>query len=125
MTDQITRLLDQIDRLDKDVTPGPWAVDKDNPRGIHDPLVVYPEDDGGVIAYVQPDHDDAEFIALARTFAPAAAKALRAVLELHTPQWSVDLPPGGYICAACNIPVESEPCPTIQAIHDAIGDPDA
>lgn len=77
----LQNLLDQIDRLDKDVTPGPWAVDKDNPRGIHDPLVVYPEDDGGVIAYVQPDHDDAEFIALARTALPQLAKALRAVLE--------------------------------------------
>lgn len=26
-------------------------------------------------------------------------------------RWSDDIPPGGYVCATCGEPVESEPCP--------------
>lgn len=24
--------------------------------------------------------------------------------------WTDDIPPGGYVCGACGMPVESEPC---------------
>lgn len=25
--------------------------------------------------------------------------------------WSDEVPPGGYVCATCGMPAESEPCP--------------
>lgn len=92
MTD-LKNLLDQIDRLDQQATKGPWHKDGDEILGAP-----YKE-----CGYLKAPHvgetygteRDAEFIALARTFAPAAAKALRAVMELHKPEtrWSYEPSP--------------------------------
>ncbi len=40
--------------------------------------------------------------------------------------WDDGLPPGGYVCAACGQPTESEPCEEHQPIAwaDMMGDPD-
>lgn len=52
-------------------TDGPWAVDGPAQCGPGDTLTVYPAEDGGALAYVQPSWDDAEFIAHAREDIPA------------------------------------------------------
>lgn len=82
MTDQIARLLDQIDRLDQETTPGPWISKGITPdHGLMDGIEVYQEGEKGAIAYVQPAQDDAEFIALARTALPTLSRAVREVLK--------------------------------------------
>ena len=52
-------------------TEGPWSVDGPAQCGPGDTLTVYPVEDGGTLAYVQPSWDDAEFIAHAREDIPA------------------------------------------------------
>ena len=77
MTDQITRLLDQIDRLELEIYPGPWVA---NDLGIGYEITTQqkmPINSGIKDTFPR---SDAEFIALARTALPAMSKALRAVL---------------------------------------------
>lgn len=95
MPDQITRLLDQIDRLDQQATTGPWLSHYGgNP---HDEwLSVEPKTGSRTICTVTDDHQqNAELIALARTAMPALAQTVRAVLELHRPEtrWSYEPEP--------------------------------
>lgn len=72
-------------------TPGPW--EHEPPPGPGEdpmrPICVYPKEDGGTLAYVQPLEADAEFIAAARTDVPwlldqveSRDKALDAALRL-------------------------------------------
>lgn len=51
----------------------------------------------------------------------AILDALQAVIELHEPEWVPDGIFGGSCCKACGVPVEDEPCDTIQAITTALG----
>ena len=82
MPDQITRLLDEIERLDKRATPGPWASQGITPdHGLFEGIVVHQEGEPGAIAEVQPVRSDAELVALSRTALPALAQAVRAVLK--------------------------------------------
>lgn len=39
-----------------------------------------------------------------------AAIATGAEIALRVEVWDSSVPPGGYVCAVCRIPVESEPC---------------
>ena len=140
MTD-LQNLLDQIDRLDQEATKGPWES-----LGPNIESADYTQDDvvstdvdcstycyGGIGRGIQ-NAKDAEFIALARTFTPAAAKALRAVMELHMPfDWSFSAGDQVYTITSCKecarLGADEEdaiyPCPTVQAITDALGDDDA
>ena len=82
MPDQITRLLDEIEQLDKDATPGPWISEGITPdHGLFDGIVIYREGEPGAIAEVQPIRSDAELVALSRTALPDLAQAVRAVLK--------------------------------------------
>ena|SRR5699024_1790863 len=89
---KLTDLLDQIERLDKEATKGPWdhtvewaEIGSGSDSVIHG--YGYAHCDGcdeeieGVDARVALSPDDAEFIALARTALPQLAKALRGVLD--------------------------------------------
>lgn len=58
-------------------TEGPWSVDGPSQCGPGDTLTVYPVEDGGALAYVQPSWDDAELIA----HAPTDLAALLAELD--------------------------------------------
>ena len=73
MTDQITRLLDDIDRLDKRATPGPWRLQ----HVMGGDFLVHGDED---IAEAWGE-GNAEFISLSRTALPALSRAVRAVLE--------------------------------------------
>lgn len=71
-TDPMTQeQLDTIRRRTEKATEGPWGVEGPAQCGPSDTLVVYPVEDGGTLAYVQPSWDDAGFIAHARTDVPA------------------------------------------------------
>ena len=73
MTDQITRLLDEIERLDKSVHPGPWR----RQHVMGGDFLVHGDED---IAEAWGE-GNAEFISLSRTALPALAQAVRAVLK--------------------------------------------
>ena len=78
--------LDEIQARADGATDGPWGVDGAAHPGPDDSLVVYPLEDGGAVAYVQPLYADAVFIAHARADVPRLVAALRAVLDLHKPR---------------------------------------
>ena len=66
-------------------TEGPWfAVGPSNPGPWND-IAIVPLGEVGAVAYVQPDLDDAAFIAHTRTDLPALTAAVRDVLALHEP----------------------------------------
>ncbi len=69
--------------------------------------------------------NDAEFIAHARQDIPALLAAVEAVLELHKPEATGY---GDWVCGACisagshDWESTAYPCPTVQAIHQALGE---
>lgn len=129
-TDRLAQIAARADAT----TDGPWGVDGAAHPGPDDSLVVYPLEDGGAVAYVQPLHADAEFIAHARADVPALVAALRAVLDLHKrgprcrccggtrddgtriERWTcTECPPGSphYL---------HWPCATVRAVEAALGE---
>lgn len=77
--------LEAIKARAEKATPGPWDVEGPNWPGPDDSLEVFPKELGGVLAYVQPVWDDAEFIAHARADIPvliAEVRRLRARLAI-------------------------------------------
>ncbi|NWN89204.1 MAG: hypothetical protein HLX51_11805 [Micrococcaceae bacterium] len=132
----LQNLLDDIDRLDQQATKGPWES-----LGPNIESADYTKDDvvstdvdcstycyGGIGRGIQGPKN-AEFIALARTALPQLAEALRAALEWHQPfQWSFGYGPVTSCkgCADQGLRQEETtyPCPTVQAIHNALGGDD-
>ena len=112
------------------VTEGPW--EHEPPPGPGEdpmrPICVYPKEDGGTLAYVQPLEADAAFIAASRTTVPALADALEKVLELHPRVVIVPADPefgqmeDDAICGACIVDHEAAdwPCPNVRAITAAL-----
>lgn len=132
MTDPRAWLAEVQERASK-ATAGPWTPMEfdDDPHDWGVAILGGGEMgtmDAHLTAYTMTMNDveqteaDAEFIAHARTEHPAMAAALTAVLDLHKPTpgyW------GEEICAECSDDdsrVEySHPCPTVQAVADALG----
>jgi len=78
MPDQLTHLLDQIDRLDQEATKAPWTSDGDALLGA-----TY-KDHNATLAPFLGDimrSSDAEFIALARTALPTLGAVIRRLRE--------------------------------------------
>lgn len=96
MPDQIRKLLDDVQRLDEQATPGPWTWG-DNRDGLGNKLhpTAFPGKYNPIADFEYTNDEDAEFIALSRTALPKLAEALRAVLELHKPEtrWSYESVP--------------------------------
>ncbi|MGN0097206.1 MAG: hypothetical protein ACI38U_14225 [Corynebacterium sp.] len=72
---------EEAQALEPGTTPGPWAHDE-VPGPGEDPTratEVYPQDESGVIAYVQPNAADVALI--------AAAPDMRATIAAQTWQW--------------------------------------
>lgn len=84
MSDHITELLDDIDRLDADAEAGPWdlepAVETQNGWSLG---TVRSNTTGESVA-ADIYNSDGALIALSRTALPALSRAVRAVLELPT-----------------------------------------
>lgn len=86
MPDNLTQLLDQIDRLDQEASDGPWATDSNE----YEVGVIYGAEHemNGYIKrpiltnFVEEEVANAEFIALARTALPKLAEAVYHVLDL-------------------------------------------
>lgn len=76
--------LDAIQAREAKATAGPWAIDGPAQCGPGDTLAVYPVEDGGTLAYVQPSWDDAEFIAHAREDMPALLAEVERLRALTT-----------------------------------------
>ena len=119
-------------------TEGPWAVDGPAQAGPDDSLVVYPKNDAGAIAYVQPAWDDADSIVDAHNNLLTLLAAVENVLELHKPverrKWWARRWEKKTVCEECTSMVnklaeweheETEveyPCPTVRAIEGAINE---
>lgn len=129
MTDPIIDRLDQIKgRADK-ATEGPWgwsAAAHGNPAG--GPTHHAVKASGGVVA--ETDYDihgalDAEFIAHARTDVQRMEAALRAVLDEHRRAEQYQRLAGSPRASEwehyCPADQKTCPCPTYQAIADALG----
>lgn len=121
MTD-IQDWLDEGKALADKTIPGPWVsewVDDDNWYEIHgQPFdgMVCPQ-----VATIEGGGEtEAAFIADARTRLPQALDALQAVLDLHKRIW-LD---GREYCTHCVDWGGEYPCPTVLAIHDALGEND-
>ena len=121
--------LNEIEARTNAATEGPW--EHEPPPGPGEdpmrPICVYPKEDGGTLAYVQPLEADAEFIAHSRTDVPDMAAALRAVLELHAPTPSDIYPHEVCHHPHCTDPTDQMeqspwPCPTVAAIRRHLGD---
>lgn len=95
MTD-LNHLLDQIDRLDEELS---------KPVG-HDQ-----------ISLVESAETEWEFHALARTALPKLAEAVYHVLELHKPRSHEEAPDDLF----CNMCGNYAPCETFIAITDTLG----
>ena len=104
-------------------TDGPW--DHEPPPGPGEdpmrPICVYPKEDGGTLAYVQPLEADAAFIAASRTNVPALLDLADAVLERHVKAQPIPAAygtqEGGDYCAAC---ADDWPCTDYTAATTAL-----
>ena len=123
-----------IEQRTAEATEGPWNVVGPSNPGPWNELAIIPLGEVGAVAYVQPQWDDAEFIADARTDIPALTAAVRDVLALHR---AVEVEPSDTICAGCStlrgageslryFPVTEYPCETVRAlaIHLDLTDPE-
>ena len=126
--------LNEIEARANAATEGPW--EHEPPPGPGEdpmrPICVYPKEDGGTLAYVQPLEADAGFIAHSRADVTDMAAALRAVLEIHQDGGESQgyLDDGSYgdmphCCTECGSLGEYGvpwPCATVTAIRQHIGD---
>lgn len=121
MTDQITKLLDDVQRLDQSAQPGPWM--HNGTEGEVGVILGAPVKFGSfeeypqITGFVEGEVDNGEFIALSRTAMPTMGKALRAVLELHKTRVHDEDPTSPF----CNFCGPGTPCETTRAITDALG----
>ena len=127
----LNHLLGQIDRLDQQATKGPWEKlgSTVESNGTYEDVITTEVDcssycyggrGGGVLK-----DKDAEFIALSRTALPTLAQTVRAVLELHEPiddhiHLRAKICSHRY-CVDEALDQMEYPCPTVQAITDALG----
>ena len=122
----VRELLAGIEKRADAATPGPWDVSNAN-EGMYEygPFWMITNDEfhnpSGdedapwlAVEIHTGDKGDAEFIAHARTAVPALVAALRAVLDMHRPDYGI---PTG--CDTCNTGVY--PCETVRAITEALG----
>ena len=125
---ELTDWLDTTQRLDGAATPGPWETVEDTGRRGHITAPVDDPEEGAFVTHCEEcmgyvlNAANAEWIAHARTALPAAAAALRAVIELHAPFQA-----GRPFCRVCTEADDTAyplpwPCPTIQAIQNTLGE---
>ena len=133
---KLTELLDQIDRLDQQATKGPWESRQLPVPVLGHTATLHAENSEGETWTTEfpPEigshvhGDDAAFTSLARTALPQLAKALEAVMEIHQKtehQRAYGFPRADKWEHYCMEDNQSWPCPTVQAITDALGDDDA
>ena len=112
--------LDAIKARAEAATEGPWRVRTDYIPGVIE--VEGPTASNDYVAELSADKADLEFIAHSRADIPALVAAVEAVLELHKEvQWKESWP----TCIHCNSGEGSPlayPCPTVTAIHQALGE---
>ena len=109
--------LNEIEARANAATEGPWEA--------HGSLITSLTGPGGEVA--EASGQDTEFIAHSRTDVPDMAAALRAVLDLHAPDYTY---PDCPKCAECSDLASTEarrfvvlwPCPTVAEIHHCLGD---
>lgn len=129
--------LDEIEARTRAATEGPWEVEFywDDTAGYEVEAITA----GGTKGVIAPPWNsqgdvgievttaDAEFIAHARQDVPALVAALRAVLEMHKPDYTYPECPK---CTECSDLASTEdrkfavlwPCPTVEAIRQHLGE---
>ena len=112
--------LDAIKARADAATEGPWGVEGRAHPGPDEHLVIYPVEQGGTLAFVQPSWDDAEFIAHARTDIPALiaeVERLRGRIEALHPREVIAVHEGYGEEAWCPECRFHYPCQTIRALE--------
>ena len=117
--------LNEIEARTNAATEGPWVTYTVTPH-MGSEVLTAPREGEDYGDYVVPEYidmDDAEFIADARTDVPDMAAALRAVLNLHFKAQPIPAAfgtqEGGDYCVTC---AEDWPCPTVETIHQHLGE---
>ena len=116
----IQEWIDEGRALTAESTEGPWEARMESPTMGGEVWTLRTGGQPGikmVVSEYQFGEGNAAFIADARTRLPLALDALQAVLDMHRPIW-VD-----WIeyCKHCVDFGGEYPCPTVQAIHTALG----
>jgi hypothetical protein len=108
--------LDAIDARTHGASPGTWRVHVAN-EGVHgesDAAFVVFDDSAGMFSVLALSnwgtHRDARFAAASRQDVPVMATALRAILNLHTPEQHR----GHECCLGCE---QRYPCSTVRIIE--------
>ena len=125
--------LDQIEARAQAATEGPWEW---HPYGVSGRTLAtpgpviggFPTHELNVLKTTDdwpPNDPDAEFIAAARTDVPVLVAAVRAVLDKHQPLDAIHTVTGKplQVCSGCGRDRDwmPWPCPTVQAVTDALG----
>ena len=122
--------LNEIEARANAATEGPWEAKSETPTMAGAVWNLRITGKPGIRMNVtewQHGMENAEFIAHARTDVPALVAALRAVLDLHIPDYTY---PDCPKCAECSDLASTEarrvavtwPCPTVAEIHQHLGD---
>ena len=102
-------------------TPPLVIVQPPGPYGDDQPYEIHSMGGVGYTVATGLCIEDARLIAAAPTHLAdliTALEQIERIREVHTPVWTASPFPGGYICAACLEPVESEPCKTIRTLTE-------
>ena len=132
-SDALSDVLATIRARAEAATEGPWERSfarsiESNPGNGEWTVVIDQMPDGVGAGVIEPT--DAEFIAHARTDVPALVTALEVVLGIHEPINAVDYGASvrgsryTQVCTGCGQDDGNWsywPCPTVQAIADALG----
>ena len=116
--------LDEIEARANAATEGPWEAYPGYQTDFGAWMSAAVDTAGGEYLVVEAERDkDADFIAHARTDVPALVEALRAVLNLHFKAQPIPAAfgtqEGGDYCVTC---AEDWPCPTVETIHQHLGE---
>lgn len=100
-----------------------YEVSSTSPAGLNDVLAEVSgfnaSADADLIAHAPTDIEDllAEVERLTAEH-DALAETVERVRGLHERRWVLIGGVGGFVCATCEVPVESEPCPTVRALDE-------
>lgn len=115
LRDRLLQRLDELLELDRKATPGPWKQEPPHGEGI---FVSGSDAIQSVVCQIRTYPDDAvewmanfALIVKARTYGPAAWRALRAEAYAHKTHPEVD---GFCVCE------RADPCPTLRRIASEI-----
>ena len=129
----IQEWIDEGRALTAESTEGPWEARMESPTMGGEVWTLRTGGQPGikmVVSEYQFGEGNSQFIADARTRLPQALDVIQAVLDMHRPSTADTGEEEILFCPECFDvedvgEVDTWPCPTVQAIHDAIKETEA